>query len=247
MLRICLPNLLPEENQITIPPDKVHYLRTVLRCKHGDQLLIFDGQGNCYRTSISTVTNREIKAVMIEKVSCDTESPLHIVLVQALLQREKMDFVVQKTTELGIREVIPAVTTRSQIRTTRKTVRWKKVSEDAARQSGRSVVPIIHNVMAFPEILHAVRDSAGLLFAVDTEMEVSLAVKTLKQKFQQNPGDDNRLYLLIGPEGGFTDDEMMMAHNKGFSLTSLGPRVLRAETAAISAVTLLQFLLGDMN
>ena len=246
MLRIYFPNFLPEQNHITIPPDKVHYLRTVLRCKRGDQLLIFDGKGNCYRTSISKVTNREIKVAMIEKVPCNAESPLHIVLVQALLQGEKMDFVVQKTTELGVCEVIPAVTARSQIRTTRKTARWKKIAEEAARQSGRSIVPTIHNVLTFPEIFH-VRDCAGVLFAPHNGMDVSLAVKQLKQRFKQNSGGQNCLYLLIGPEGGFTEEEMMLAHNQGFLLTSVGPRVLRAETAAISAVTLMQFLLGDMN
>jgi len=247
MLRIYLPNPLPEQNQITIPPDKVHYLRTVLRCKHGERLLIFDGKGNCYRTSISKVTNREIKAVMIETVPCDAESPLHIVLVQALLQGEKMDFVVQKTTELGACEVMPVVTAHSQVRTTRKTARWKKISEEAARQSGRSVVPTIHNVITFPEFFHHVRGAAGFLFATNNGMDISLAVKRLKQRFKQNPGEQNSLYLLVGPEGGFTEEETMMAHKKGFLLTSLGPRVLRAETAAISAVILLQFLLGDMN
>ena len=247
MLRICLPNLLPEQSQITIPPDKVHYLRTVLRCKHGDQLMIFDGKGNCYRASISMVSNREIIAEMIAKDACGTESPLYIILVQALLQGEKMDFAVQKTTELGVCELIPLVTERSQIRTTRKTARWKKISEEAARQSGRSVVPAVHTVMTFPEIIRHTQDCVGVLFAAHNGMDLSLAVKKIKQRFKQDPEKKSSLYLLIGPEGGFTEEETMTAHNEGFLVTSLGPRTLRAETAAISAVTLLQFLLGDMN
>lgn len=247
MLRIYLPAPLPEQKHIIIPPDKAHYLRTVLRCRHGDQVLIFDGKGNCYRTVLSKVTKREITATMMKQVDCDAESPVHIVLVQAFLQGEKMDFVVQKTTELGMSEMIPAVTARSQVRATRKTERWKKISEEAARQSGRSVVPTIHNVMAFPELCHHLQDCPGFLFATHGGMNVSLAVKKLKKRFKQNTEKQKRLCLFVGPEGGFTDEEMMMAHHKGFFITSLGPRILRAETAAIAAVTMLQFLLGDMD
>src|SRR5512134_1894248 len=143
MPRIFLP--LPENpTTVLIPEEKTHYLTTVLRCRVGEELIIVDGKGYAYRAVIGKIGKKEATAEVVEMISWQTESPLDLMLVQGLLKGEKMDLVVQKTTELGIGELLPVITERSQVRETRKTDRWRKIAEEAARQSGRTVVPSIH-------------------------------------------------------------------------------------------------------
>ena len=153
MPRIYLPALSVTDNRIVLDSEKAHYLSTVLRCKEGDELTIFDGKGNCFRTVIARADKREVIAEVLRHFPCDFESPVHIILVQGLLKGEKMDWVIQKTTELGVREIIPVITERSQVRETRKAARWRKIAEEASRQSGRSVVPEVHEPLELKEFL----------------------------------------------------------------------------------------------
>jgi 16S rRNA (uracil1498-N3)-methyltransferase len=119
MPRICLPVLSVTDNRIVLAGEKAHYLFSVLRCKKGDELTIFDGKGNCILAVIETSDKREVIAEVLRHFPCDFESPVHIILVQGLLKGEKMDWVIQKATELGVREIIPVITERSQVRQTR--------------------------------------------------------------------------------------------------------------------------------
>lgn len=242
MVRIYLPITQTKEGQISITGEKARYLTSVLRCRKGDELIIFDGEGNCLRTSILKADRREVITAILEKFLCNTESSLNIILIQGLLKGEKMDVVIQKTTELGVREIIPAVTSRSQLRETRKVTRWRKIAEEASRQSGRTTIPVIHEPVEF-SLLFAVHSSQslnGLVFYEEGGMKLSEAISSLIPR-------PSSLFVFIGPEGGFTKEEVNLAKEKGLIVTSLGKRILRAETAAISAVTLLQFLLGDLG
>jgi 16S rRNA (uracil1498-N3)-methyltransferase len=232
-----------KDNRMSITGEKARYLTSVLRCGKGDELIIFDGKGSCYRTTILKADKREVIAEVIEKFPCDTESHINITLVQGLLKGEKMDMVIQKTTELGVKEIIPVVTERSQLRETRRVTRWRKIAEEASRQSGRSVIPIIHEPMNFSDAFNLLQPSnriKGILFYEQGGMKLSEAVSSFVPRLSS-------IYLFIGPEGGFTKEEVTLAKEKGLIVTYLGRRILRAETAAISAVTLLQFLLGDMG
>lgn len=246
MSRIYLPLSDIKNGRISITDEKARYLTSVLRCKKGDELIVFDGEGNCLRTGILKAGRREVIAEVLEKFSCNTESPLNIILIQALLKGEKMDVVIQKTTELGVKEIIPVITERSQLRETRKVARWRKIAEEASRQSGRSVIPIIHEPMYFNDCLlslvtrHSSLPLNGLIFYEEGGMKLSKAVSS-----PQTPNSE--LIVVIGPEGGFTKKEIMLAEEKGLIVASLGKRILRAETAAISAVTIVQFLLGDID
>lgn len=251
MPRIHLPALSVTDNRIVLDSEKAHYLSTVLRCKEGDELTIFDGKGNCFRTVIERADKREVIAGVLRHFPCDFESPVHIILVQALLKGEKMDWVVQKTTELGVREIVPVITERSQVRETRKAARWRKIAEEASRQSGRSVVPLVYEPVGLKEFLEGsehVRHGStkGFIFWEDGGISFNEAVK----KISVSPGPPftgSPIHLLIGPEGGFTKGEITLAQEEGYQVVSLGRRILRAETAAMSAVTLVQFLLGDMG
>jgi len=239
MLRIYLPNAHGVNNQISITADKARYLASVLRCKEGDELVIFNGAGDCFKTEISKAGKKEVIADVLEKFPCNLESPVNITLVQSLLKGEKMDLVIQKTTELGVREIVPVITERSQLRETRKVIRWQKIAEEASRQSGRTIIPVVHEPVSFQDIFTG-NDIKGFIFYEEGDLRLSDAVSS----FILHPSS---LFIVIGPEGGFTKEEVELAKEKGLVAASLGKRILRAETAAIAAVTLVQYALGDMG
>ena len=276
MPRIYLPISRILDNRISITNEKAHYLTSVLRCGKGDELIIFDGKGDCFRTTILKADRREIITEVIEKFQCNAESNINIALVQGLLKGEKMDMVIQKTTELGVKEIIPVITERSQLRDTRKVARWRKIAEEASRQSGRSIVPVINEPVEFKNLftVHCSQFTVhGFIFYEEEGMKLSEAVEILKDtlpsKYGTAPdlqkitphsplilrGDKEGLesglspniLIAIGPEGGFTKEEIALAKDRGLIVATLGKRILRSETAAISAVTLMQFLLGDIG
>jgi 16S rRNA (uracil1498-N3)-methyltransferase len=259
MPRIYLPASDIKDNRITITDEKAHYITSVLRCKKGNELTIFDGKGDCFRTTILKIDRRKVITEVIERFPCNTESSINIVLVQGLLKGQKMDTVIQKTTELGVKEIMPVITERSQLRETRKIARWRKIAEEASRQSGRSVIPVVHEPVDFKKVFGGIK-GGGFIFYEEGGMKISDAVLRIRIYDTGYKMQDKRnrascimhhasppIYVFIGPEGGFTKEEITLAEEKGLLVTSLGRRILMAETAAISAATLVQFLLGDMG
>jgi len=260
MPRIFIPNIPTKENQISITGEKAKYLTTVLRYKKGEELIVFDGEGNCLRTNILRADRKEVIAEVLERFACDTESPINIILVQGLLKGQKMDMVIQKATELGVKEIIPVITERSQPRETRKVARWRKIAEEASRQSGRSMIPLVYEPKEFNQFLvqlNQLRRNGetekgrhgrmyGFIFWEEGGISLKEAVPKISLSHIRRV-TDSPIYLVIGPEGGFTKEEIAIAKEKGFIVTTLGKRILRAETAAISAITIVQFLLGDLG
>ncbi|HAM51738.1 MAG TPA: 16S rRNA (uracil(1498)-N(3))-methyltransferase [Nitrospiraceae bacterium] len=246
MPRIFLP-LIETSGTITITGEKARYLSTVLRCKEGDELIIFDARGVSHKAIIKGIAKREVLAEVTEVLTSDTESSLTLILVQGLLKGEKMELVIQKTTELGVKEILPAITERSQVRETRKIARWRKIAEDASRQSGRTCVPVIHNPMPFAHIFAhpsyacgpGISPGGGLIFWEKGGNKIVDALATVKR--------GNSCVIAIGPEGGFTGEEVAIANSGGLRITTLGNRILRAETAAVAATAILQFHAGDLG
>lgn len=226
---------------VLITDEKAHYLFSVLRCKAGDSLIVTDEKGKSYTALILSASRKEVTADITGDYAMNTESRLNLVLVQGLLKGEKMDFVIQKTTELGISAVIPVITERSQIRETRKLPRWKKIAEEAARQSGRSIVPAVFEPFAFEDVFDVpgLLAEEGILFWEKGGQKLSAVTNKLRHA--------DRLSLFIGPEGGFSEKEVNTAAGKGFFTTTLGQRILRAETASLAAVSVLQYALGDLG
>jgi 16S rRNA (uracil1498-N3)-methyltransferase len=237
--RLYLPIIHVVHNRISIAAEKAHYLVSVLRCKKGDDLIIFDGQGRCFRTAVVKAGKKEVIAEVREECPCNFEPPVHITLVQSLLKGEKMDLVIQKATELGVTDVIPVMSERSQIKDTRKIVRWRRIAEEASRQSGRNVLPDVHEPVHFRNFLVSA-NQRGIIFYEEEGLKLSAAVSSFAPH-------SSPLAIVIGPEGGFSKEEVLAAQKKGFLVASLGKRILRAETAAITAVALVQFLLGDIG
>jgi len=227
------------DNRLSITDEKAHYLLSVLRCRKGDHLIVFDGSGTCFMTVIKEARKREIFAEILETFSCNLESTLHSILVQGILKGEKMDIVIQKTTELGVNEIVPAVTERSQLRDTRRVKRWRKIAEEASRQSGRSVVPVVSEPVELKKVLTSCASQSthqGFIFYEEGGISLKHTMHDASHS----------LHICVGPEGGFTKEEVNFAEEKGLTVISLGKRILKAETAAISAVTLVQYLFGDM-
>ncbi|MCM8762675.1 MAG: 16S rRNA (uracil(1498)-N(3))-methyltransferase [Candidatus Omnitrophica bacterium] len=240
MPRIFLP-ISDKDKEIIIKEEKAHYLINVLRLKKGDEFEVINGKGKCFLLLIKEISKKEINCEVKNISGCNIESPISIILAQGILKGNKMDLVIQKATELGVKEIVPIVTERSQLKETRKLNRWQKIAEEASKQSGRSIVPLIHKSIEFIELIdnYKSRTRKGLIFYEKDGISLKDAIKKLD--------NNNNLLIIIGPEGGFTREEVNYAKEKGLIITSLGKRILRSETAAIVAIALVQFLLGDLD
>lgn len=241
MHRLFLQKSALRKQPIAITDEQAHYLFSVLRCKPGQNLVITDETGLSYTARILSSAKKEVTVDIVGAYRMETESSLNIVLVQGLLKGEKMDFVIQKATELGVRGLIPVITERSQLRATRKQPRWQKIAEEASRQSGRTKVPEISEPRSFEEVLDLPGQSSGkgIIFWEQGGEKLSAVTKRL------SPAD--QISLLIGPEGGFSEQEAALATEKGFDTATLGNRILRAETAAIAVVSIISYSLGDLG
>jgi len=223
----------------TISGEKARYLTSVLRCSPGDPLTIKDSIGNVFSARIISAGRKEVQIEIGEKQEYDTESFLHITLLQGLLKGEKMDLVIQKSTEMGVREIIPVVTERSQVRETRKLPRWRKIAEEASRQSGRNAIPTVHEAVELDNLFLLHRVPAGIIFWEQDGIPFADALSNL--------AGCREVALFTGPEGGFSATEVALITKNGFLAATLGRRILRAETAALAVVSIIQFALGDLG
>jgi 16S rRNA (uracil1498-N3)-methyltransferase len=241
MHRIFLEKLSLLKQPVVIRGEKAHYLFSVLRCKTGESLIITDEKGCSYTAQILSASKKEMTIDITGDYILNTESNLDIILVQGLLKGEKMDFVIQKTTELGVSAIIPVITERSQLRETRKHPRWKKIAEEASRQSGRTKIPEIFETCSFKNIfdIPVLTSGKGIIFWEQGGEKLPAVASRLSHA--------DKIFPIIGPEGGFSEEEVLLASEKGFFTATLGSRILRAETAAIAAVSIIQFALGDLG
>jgi 16S rRNA (uracil1498-N3)-methyltransferase len=202
-------------------------------------LTLKDNRGNIFSARIVRATKKEVEVEILGIMERDTESSLQITVLQGLLKGDKMDLVVQKVTELGVREIIPVVTERSQVRETRKLERWRKIAEEASRQSGRNTIPQVRDIVELERLFLDYRVPPGIIFWETEGIALADAIETLR--------GSHEVALFTGPEGGFERKEVEAAAQKGFVAATMGKRILRAETASIAAVTIVQFALGDLG
>lgn len=240
-MRIFVPPEDIEKKQgIKLNDDKSHYLTSVLRCKKGDAISVIDGKGKAYEATIAEISKEKVFIDIINEIQLDTESFLNLILCQGILKGEKMDLVIQKATELGVKKIIPLITGRCIVKETRKVKRWQKIAEEAAEQCGRTVVPTIHEPIQFNEFLDG-QWIEGFIFWEEGGMSLKEAVLKISPS-PIHPFADSSVHLFVGPEGGFTSEEIKLSEEHGLIRTTLGKRVLRAETAAIASMALVQFL-----
>lgn len=239
MTRLFLEGNLKQAKTLRLEGEKAHYISKVLRCKIHDILIVTDNSGVAYFARISALTKKETSLEIIGPLCQDNESPLDIILLQGLLKGDKMDLVIQKATELGVAQIIPVITERSQLRETRKLQRWQKLAGEAARQCGRNRIPLIHVPDDFETVSAAQQHLKGLICWEKAGPPFSAALDKLR--------GERKIVLCIGPEGGFSEKEVMASQDRGLYVASLGKRILRAETAAITAIALTQFVMGDLS
>ena len=243
MPRFYCPPPLPPEGDFQLPDAAAHHAARVLRLRVGDAVQLFDGLGNeCHGTIAELAGNRVIVG-NIRTMNVNRESPLHITLAQALSSAEKMDWVIQKATELCATEIQPVSTERSVAklsseRSEKRVEHWRQVATSACEQCGRNVLPTIHAPLDLMAWLQQTRTRPDTKFILLPEGSVTLAS-------QKKPAGN--ITLLIGAEGGFTQAESDTALLCGYTPVRLGARVLRTETAAIAGLTALQTLWGDFQ
>jgi len=219
-----------------------HALR-VLRLKPGDAVTLFNGDGHEYPARLAAVGAREVQAEVMARESPARESPLRVTLIQALARGEKMDWIVQKGTELGAARIVPVTTERSEVkldaaRGEKRLEHWRGVAIAACEQCGRNVMPVIEaplELSAWLEATRDERDSRWMLHPDGTTRARDLRATA-----------STTLDLAVGPEGGFGDIDLAVLRAHGFRELAIGPRILRTETAGVAAIAALQALYGDL-
>lgn len=227
---------IPKEQFPLITGQDARYLKTVLRLLPGDQLELLDGSGNIHQAKIKSISNQKVICQILSSAKSEAELPIKITLAQAVPKGQKMDFVVEKATELGVYQILPLITART-IKQAGKSDRWQKLAKEAAEQCGRGIVPQVSPPLSFPELLKQSDQYALRLIADEAEKSVSL--KDLIRVDQPE-----NLLILVGPEGGWTPTETAAAKEHGFQPISLGKRILRSETAPLFILSALSYELG---
>ena len=240
----------PKENifddKIFITGGDVAHILKVLRMKKNDKLCLCDGKGIDYEASIFEVSNDKIVCEILSQKKSDTEANIEVTLFQGIPKASKMDYIIQKTTELGIVRIVPCEMTRCVSKLDKKDAvkkceRWQKISEEAAKQSGRGVIPEVHAPVTFDEAINLMKQS-DLCFAPFECEEQTTLKSILTQK-----SDVKTVSYIIGPEGGFDMDEVEKLKNNGVKTVTLGKRILRTETAGEAVLSMVMYELGDIN
>ncbi len=231
------------KSQPKITGPDVRHMKKVLRHVPGDRVTLIDGTGFEYPAVLETIDKGTALFSIIEKKWSGTASPLELVVAQGFLKEKKMDTIVRHLTELGLSRWIPVISERSVARPDKRRMaermrRWEAIAIESLKQCGLSKLPAISPVVTLRELVTGPEAFDGKIVFWEEE------TAPLDALYPQKP---NRILVLIGPEGGFSYDEIQLAQASGFKSISLGPRILRAETAAISACTLVQYLYGDMK
>lgn len=241
--RFYCPPPLPLSTNFELPAAAAHHASRVLRLRVGDAVQIFDGIGNALDATINEISGKHVMLGNLQTCMSTPSSGMRIVLAQAMCSSDKMDWIVQKATELGVSEVLPVQTQRSVAklagsRAEKRTEHWRSVAIAACEQCGRNDLPNIHAPQELDAWLVSMRTASGSKF---------ILLPGGATQLQAQPKPQASATLVIGPEGGFTADEASVALQMGFTPVLLGPRVLRTETAAIAGISALQTLWGDFN
>ncbi len=224
---------------ISLDKDLSHYINRVLRLNVGDEIYLFNNTNFEFKAIINAITRNNIDIKIIDKVGNDTPPGIHITLGQVLGKGDKMDLIIQKATELGASTIYPLFSERTVIRniaerTEHKLEHWQKIAIAACGQSWRNTVPSIHAPQALQQWINQMPGGSKLILSPNSE---AIHLRDLKP--------DTHYTVLIGPEGGFTDQEVALAIQHDFIPINLGPRILRTETAGLATIAALQALFGD--
>ncbi|WP_153446252.1 16S rRNA (uracil(1498)-N(3))-methyltransferase [Vibrio algicola] len=239
--RIYHPETILGLGELSLADDAAGHIGRVLRMTAGQEILLFDGSGAEFPAIISAVSKKNVTVELRERIERNIESPLNLHLGQVISRGDKMEFTIQKAVELGVNTITPLISERCGVklnaeRFEKKLQQWQKIAIAACEQCGRNVVPEVRPLMQLEQ--WCAEDYDGLKLNLHPRAKYS--INTL-------PTPVSKVRLLIGPEGGLSDPEIQMTQEYQFEETLLGPRVLRTETAGLSAITALQVRFGDLG
>mgnify|MGYP004669048667 CR=1 FL=1 len=239
------------ENQGVITGDDVKHIYKVLRSNEGEEVILNNCEGIEYLGKINSINKNEVIVDIIEKLNINNESDVKIHLFQGLPKGQKMDLIVQKGTELGVNEFIPTITERVDVKLKgdfKKLDRLNRIALEASKQSKRSIIPKVREVINFDEAMVQLKEMDLVL--VPYENAENFGIKTLMRKLREENKDLSNIHnigIVIGPEGGFEEEEITKLSDAGAYIVTLGRRILRTETAGFTATALIQYELSDLG
>lgn len=233
------------EGKIKIGGSDAHHIKRVLRYKLGDKLIVVDAGGKVMESFIREIGDEMVIAEVKKVLDNNTESPIELILVQCLPKGDKMDLIVQKAVELGVSTIYPVASENCVVKydDKKKVARqskWQKVADEAAKQCGRTILPTVENVVDLKTFLENIDKNIEALMCYEGEAEQPIK-KILAESLA------NRFLILIGPEGGFSKNEVELCQKAGLKIATLGKRILRTETAAIAASAIVMYEKGDLG
>lgn len=242
--RFHVPDRIGPGATIDLPDTSGHHATRVLRLGVGDPVILFDGHGGEHDALIVRMHRNEVSVKVVAARDVDRESPLAVTLVQGISSGDRMDITVRKAVELGVHAIVPVATERSVVklrdeRADRRRQHWQALVISACEQCGRNTVPEVSDPLDYRAWLASLSREPG------NETRIALAVGG-EQRLASLPKPTGTALLLVGPEGGLSPEESALATTRGFTAVRLGPRILRTETAAVVALSVMQTLWGDL-
>lgn len=235
-----------QSDKITITGEDVKHIKNVLRLSEQDEVCLCDKQGTDYIVRIVDLSKEKIICEIVETKSSNTEPPVEIILYQGIPKATKMDLIIQKSTEIGVAKIVPVLTSRTIVKIQdmkkeeKKLERWSKIAEESAKQSRRSIIPEIPKIYTFDDMMKELKDNGLIIVPYENEKKVGI-----KEVLKDKPS--RKVNIVIGPEGGFEEDEVQMLKTIDANIVSLGPRILRTETAGFVTSALVLYELGDLG
>ncbi len=238
MTRLFIDEVLSDQRTLELNEEDSHYISQVLRMRTGEEITVVDGKGLEYLCSVSEIAKKKVILDVGEGRENKSEPPFKVTLFQSVSKGERMDLTIQKATELGVYEIVPVLSERCVVKldkdTKGKIDRWQKIALEASRQSGRGIVPKVTSPMNFSEAIDKIESFDLALFPWEEETE-----KGLKSALREFKGE--RIALFVGPEGGYEQKEADDAVKKGALRVTLGPRILRTETAGAAVLAMIVY------
>ncbi|MTI66612.1 MAG: 16S rRNA (uracil(1498)-N(3))-methyltransferase [Firmicutes bacterium] len=230
---------------LVVEGEDVKHIKNVLRLNIDDKINVCDGEGSDYLVKISEISKKDIRCNIIKKYDT-VKTPLEIVLYQGMPKSSKMDLIIQKTTELGVSKIIPVMTKRTVVKINnkkkekKKITRWEKIATEAAKQSKRGFIPKVEGIINFKDMINILSKEEDIL--VPYENENNIGIKRVLKNIE-----GNKINIIIGPEGGFEEEEIEKLQEINSNIITLGPRILRTETAGFATLAVVMYELGDLG
>ena len=228
---------------VNITGDDVGHITKVLRLREGDEISVCNKAGMDYTCAIESISKETVTAKILCQSPSKTESNINITLYQGIAKGDKMDYIIQKGVELGVNKFVPVVTKRTVVKISdgaKKTSRWQKIATEASKQSVRGIIPVVSEPMDFNDIVKTISQAGNALNIMAYENESNIKLKNIIKNSKCT-----NVNIIIGPEGGFDEAEAELARANGINTVTLGPRILRTETAPVAVCSAIMYELGD--